>query len=257
MFKLPTEPQTIGNILDSGFKLYFRSFKHIVLFALIMALIGLIPSFLINPASTQGLNGIANLPLLYGYIIIASFVNFIFIVAMIHRMNSFTTGRLSSIGASLGIGVRKFLPMFVMSLLYGIAVAAGFILLIIPGIFLSVAFILAHIALVAEDRGPLNALGRSWELVKNNWWRTFIVISVAFFIYMMLYSVFMMIYGVSIVMSGPEAFAEYAFYLDAGGALINLFCYPMLIAIMLAQFGDLRLRREGGDLEARIAQTEA
>jgi hypothetical protein len=257
MFTLPTEPQTIGNILDSGFRLYFRSFKHIALFALIMALVGLVPSLLFNTSDPTGVEALANLPLLYGYLMIASIINFIFIVAMIHRMNSLTTGQLSDIGSSLGIGLRKFLPMFAMSLLYGLAVLAGTILLIIPGIFLSVAFILAHIALVTENRGPIDALGRSWELVKNNWWRTFIIISVAFFIYMMLYSVFAMIYGISIAMSGPEAFAEYAFYLDAGGALVNLFCYPMLIAIMLAQFNDLRLRREGGDLEARIVQTEA
>lgn len=257
MFKLPTEPQTIGNILDSGFRLYFSSFKHIALFALGMALAGLVPSFMINTSDPSGLGVLANLPLFYGSLLIVSIVNFIFIGAMIHRMNSVTSEQLSGIGSSLRIGLRKFLPMFAMSLLYGLAVMAGTILLIIPGIFLSVAFILAHIALITENRGPIDALGRSWELVKNNWWRTFIIISVAFFIYMMLYSVFVMIYGVTIAMSGPEAFAEYAIYLDAGGALVNLFCYPMLIAIMLAQFSDLRLRREGGDLEARIAQTEA
>lgn len=257
MFNMPSEPQTIGNVLDAGFRLYFRSFKYIVLFALVMALMGLVPSLLIKPGDPSGVDVLANLPLFYGLLMIVSIFNFIFIGAMIHRMNSVTTGQVSLIGSSLTVGVRKFLPMFAMSLLYGLAVMAGTILLIIPGIFLSIAFILGHIALITENRGPIDALGRSWELVKNNWWRTFVIISVGFFIYMMLYSVFAMIYGVSIAMSGPEAFAEYAFFLDAGGALVNLFCYPMLIAIMLAQFSDLRLRREGGDLEARIAQTEA
>ena len=62
---------------------------------------------------------------------------------------------------------------FWVNLLSGLAVTIGMILLIIPGIIFAVWFVLANYALIVEGKKGSNALSRSKELVKGNWWSVF------------------------------------------------------------------------------------
>lgn len=54
-----------------------------------------------------------------------------------------------------------------------IAITIGFILLVIPGIFLAVSFIFVVFAIGVEDRRAIDSLSRSWELASGNRWSLF------------------------------------------------------------------------------------
>lgn len=58
-------------------------------------------------------------------------------------------------------------------LLYGIAIALGFVLCFLPGVFVLVAFWLFQSSIVFEKTDGVSSLSRSYDLVKNNWWITF------------------------------------------------------------------------------------
>lgn len=60
--------------------------------------------------------------------------------------------------------VEPFLSYLLGSLLLGVILTIGFILLIIPGIYLSIRFCMFPFAVVDEGLGPIEALKRSWEL---------------------------------------------------------------------------------------------
>ena len=47
----------------------------------------------------------------------------------------------------------------------------GFIALIIPGIYISVRLCVVAPAVVVEGHRGMDAMRRSWDLVKDNWWR--------------------------------------------------------------------------------------
>src|SRR5207245_10510869 len=50
---------------------------------------------------------------------------------------------------------------------------AGILLITSPFvIWIAVRWLVGAPALLAEDLGPVNALGRSWQLVEGRWWRT-------------------------------------------------------------------------------------
>jgi len=68
------------------------------------------------------------------------------------------------------------LTLFLLSLVVGISVAIGLILLIVPGLFLLTIWAVSAPAVVLEGKGVLDALGRSRELVKGNGWNVFGVI---------------------------------------------------------------------------------
>jgi len=70
---------------------------------------------------------------------------------------------------------RVIVPLFFVALLQGLFVAAGFILLIVPG-FVALTFAaVVGPATVAERPGILGAFRRSFRLVRGNAWRVFLV----------------------------------------------------------------------------------
>ena len=258
MFSLPDKPETIGKTLDAGFRLYFKSFKRIIMFSVMFAIVGLIPSILTDPASTwdQTEQSLDYLLDLYGLIFITQLINNIFIIGLLQRMHSMTEGEICSIGEAFTTGLKKFIPLIILNILYTLAWLAGMILLFIPGVFLSVAFIYSGLVMVTENRGPIDALGRSWDMVKNNWWRTLVIVSVAMMIYFVIISILGLVFGVTVSMTSPDGFYEYAFMLEIANALLIMLIMPLLAAIMIAGFNDLVLRREGADLETRIMELE-
>ncbi len=70
--------------------------------------------------------------------------------------------------------------LFFATLFYMILMMIGFILLVIPGIYLMVGFALFNQTAVIEDRGPWDALTRSRELIKGSWWRCLGILFLAF-----------------------------------------------------------------------------
>lgn len=253
MFELPAKPQTIGKTLDAGFRLFFKSFKHIILFAVIFALVGLIPSLIYSPSdSWEGVQSLDDTFKLYGVIFVTQLFNNIFIIAMIWRIHSQTQGELCSIGDAFTVGLRRFIPLALLNILYMLAWVAGMLLFFIPGVFLSIAFIYSGIAMITENRGPIDSLGRSWDMVKNNWWRTMVLVSVAMMIYMVLFSVLALVFGITVSMSDPDSFVEFAIYIEFANAIIIMLVMPLLASIMITGFNDVVLRREGADLQNRI-----
>jgi len=65
------------------------------------------------------------------------------------------------------------LPIFGLSLLVGIIIGLGFILLIIPGIIFSFGLILSTQVLVIEKKGIFESMQRSWTLTKGKRFRIF------------------------------------------------------------------------------------
>jgi Uncharacterised protein family (UPF0259) len=72
------------------------------------------------------------------------------------------------------------LPLVGLSILLGIGVGIGFILIIVPGLFLLTIWSVAAPSLVIERHGVFAAFGRSRELVRGHGWQVFSVILVAF-----------------------------------------------------------------------------
>jgi hypothetical protein len=68
---------------------------------------------------------------------------------------------------------RAFLSTILVSLVLAIVLPLGFLLFLIPGVFLAVSFQFVVFAVAVEDAGPIDALRRSWGLASGNRWRLF------------------------------------------------------------------------------------
>lgn len=78
------------------------------------------------------------------------------------------TGR-NGLGAFWGVNI-----------LSGIGILLGYVLLVIPGIFLSARWSMSSAVLLAEDQSVSGALGESWALTRPNLWPILAVLLVIF-----------------------------------------------------------------------------
>lgn len=87
-----------------------------------------------------------------------------------------------SVGKLLRSVEPVFWPLVAVSILFGLGVGVGFILLIIPGLILLVMWSVVAPVTVLEHPGVFAAFGRSRGLVRGNGWNVFGVIVLVFVI---------------------------------------------------------------------------
>ena len=88
--------------------------------------------------------------------------------AVIHASVSDLSGGRASFGECLRTGFRFFLPLFCIGLIVGIGCAFGFLIFIVPGVLLGLAWTVAAPAEVVERVGIFGALERSVVLTRNH-----------------------------------------------------------------------------------------
>lgn len=76
-------------------------------------------------------------------------------------------GRPVRIGAMLWTGLRRGLPLLAALLLVLLAIGAGLLLLVVPGLVVTAGLTVSIPALVGERIGPIRALRRSWQLTRD------------------------------------------------------------------------------------------
>jgi hypothetical protein len=108
-------------------------------------------------------------------------------------------------------------------------------------------------AMMAEDIGPIRGLGRSWNLVRGSWWRTFgILLVVGILQTIISYALFILFGLIAAVFSTGDFQAA---LVQVGSTLLSAVVSPITtIAVVLLYF-DLRVRREGLDLDQLAQQT--
>lgn len=156
--------QSVGDALGPTFRLYREHFPLVakIVFA---ATLPLMP---INYVLT-GLAEPAGWDTLAAAKLASVFVNALMEGALVYAVVTLLrTGAAPSLAESYGWVVRRWWSLFLCRLLINMLTGVGFVLLVIPGIILSLMFAVAIPAFVIENRGPVAALERSTQLTKGN-----------------------------------------------------------------------------------------
>lgn len=250
-----TAPQSIGGVLDSGFSLFRGAFKSTFVIAFVIAFLaapaGRVSQSITVTAPSGGLV-LAFIVGLFAYIII-SLVLYGALISVIDRV---ARGEPVAIGTALGVGLRRGPALFVVGFCYSIAVFVGMILLLVPGLWLMVALLFGFFAVVLDGKGPIDSLGYSMRLVRGHWWRTTGVLTVIFFIAMVIYFIIGMIGGAAAVFQTDALIAtgNLPWYIDfIVVPALSAVVVPLMYTMTYAVYRDLKVRLEGADLADRIA----
>ena len=119
--------------------------------------------------------------------------------ALIHATVQDLNNQPQAIGESLATGLRNFLGLIVLAILMFIAIACGLVLLVVPGVMLACAWIVAAPSLVADRTGIFGAFSRSAELTRGNRWQIFGLIVIVVVVEWILGMIFNAISGVSMI----------------------------------------------------------
>jgi hypothetical protein len=147
---------------------------------------------------------------------------------------------------SYRFGMARLWSILWVGILVGIAAFAGFILLVIPGIFVLVRLSVAIPALVVERRRGGEALSRSWSLVRGHGWRvlgTFV-------------AAFVLTGVVSAILTAPAGGSGWLLRAVLA-AVAQVITTPFTAIVTLLVYLDLRARTEGLDLETLAGELDA
>ena len=145
-------------------------------------------------------------------------------------------------------------PLIFVGILFSLALIASLVLaLILVGIplffYLMVSLFFAEGSVMMEGKGAVDALERSWHLVKGSWWRVF-GIGVAFvLVTIVLWIPALIFIGLAVLIN------------DTAGGVVALICGALISPVSMVGtalvYFDLRARKEGYSLERMAAEVES
>jgi hypothetical protein len=152
--------------------------------------------------------------------------------AIIRAAAETTVGDPVDVNESYRFGFAHFGGVLGASILVGIVVGIGFILLIVPGVIFVTMLAVTIPVLVIERKGVTASMGRSWELVKGHFWHVLGTIVVAAIITGF-------IGGLIGRIGGTNWFAGWIF-----GSIGQIITAPFSAMVTVLLYLDLRTRAE-------------
>ena len=191
--------------------------------------------------STSGIIATALVSVLIGMVISAIVQG-----ALTRATISASEGRKASFAESLSTGLRVFLPLIGLSIVFAFGVGLGFVLLIVPGIILLLMWAVAVPALVVERQGIFGALGRSSELTKGARWKILGMLVILLVIYW-LFSFVIGLVGLSAYGSDPAAGLSVSSLI--GSIVLGTLLNAAWGTLQAALYVELRQWKEGTSVE--------
>ena len=157
---------------------------------------------------------------------------------------------------SLRFGLRRFFPILWATVLIGVASAFGLILYLVPGVWLFTSWSVTVPALVVESKGPVQAMGRSFELVRRRFWPVLGAVALSYLVYFAVSQVISLITGAITLTGGATPSGGDLWISAVGSTITSVLVVPFMAAVFIVLYFDLRVRAEGYDLQVMAAEVQ-
>lgn len=245
-------PLSTGEVLDTSFGLYRSLFFTLVIISLVCRTVPLVLGIYLAQISGESpMAMFDHWQLMLVQFVLAMLLNVVAVAATTFVVSGAYLGH--SITADTAIRKAFLLvgPLLVLSFFSSIVIGLGFLVLIVPGVILLSGLVLATAVLVLEQ--PLSAVGslnRSWELTKG--FRSKVLVTV--FVAMLLFFIPAMIVGL-IGAFGSMVGAWSPLIAGVLTGVLQIFVAPFIYVVITVLYYDLRVRKEGFDLELLATAT--
>jgi hypothetical protein len=238
----PRPPLTTGQLFNDSFQLYRRNLPllagTVAVLAILQGLLTVLLHLIGAPGAIGGLLTVIFFPASMGVLAVPLTARYL--------ERSISVREVYAVIGTSTLGV-----LALGSLAYALAVLVGTVLLVVPGIYLLVRFLFVTQVIVLERIDVAGAFARSSNLVKESWWRVF-----GHFLLFNLPAIpGIIVVGLvrQVLSRAASGTAADVWILIATGFLIPLVIFPIPIAATVMLYYDLRVRKEGFDVERAAA----
>ena len=274
----PDGPQTLGQVLDTGFRVFKISLVRCLLFGAVAMIAGELPniySLAMGEPSGDYLHGG---PVTIALAVLGGVIAVYFSGVMLLRQREMAQGGRQGTRVELALGLRRLpaligvtavsvfllavIPLLAVWIPSGVlpalkesgrGIAIGLAVLAVPVIWLLPGLAMAIVVSVLTTSGTLSSLKQGIALSLGNWWRTMIT----FAVWGVLLAVLNLVAVIVLMMALPLLGAQDVITLTAVTPVVfvalRAIGLPFLVAILLAVYGDLQVRKHGVDLQRRVA----
>jgi hypothetical protein len=256
-------PLSIGEILDVAIKIYLRNAWTLFRVVLVVVAPVEIVSALIQASAASSGSGIETTGdtttvsshdlALYVTAILATTIlslvaNTVATGACFKGVSDAYLGERPTWQSSLRFAFARIHSILWITILGSILTVIGAIFCIIPGIYLWIAFAVAVPVLLTEGVKGRHALGRSRELVTDRWWGTFGVVLLGTILAGIVSGAIGALAGLAGGTSDANSVAGFLVN-SVSGTLGSMISTPFTAAFVTVLYFDLRVRKEGFDLQ--------
>jgi hypothetical protein len=267
-FYPPARPLSVGEVLDLAFQIFKATLVKGLPYGICAVVAQQLPNiYALSTGATLRQTLGAGQPVGIGLFALGVLLALTAWSALLLRQRAIIEHRPTSIQTELGDAMRRLPSFAVATLLFLVLVSGPFALLVLVpqqyrsgarvplevlSLYLAILLSSTWPAVLFARLGPFAAMRQSVHLVWGNWWRmaVFYVVGGAVVIVVAVLLGALIAAIVSSLGAGipvmTSVFTEVANVLGAVTA-------PFAGAMLLATYGDLRVRREGTDLQQRIA----
>jgi hypothetical protein len=257
-------PLRVGEILDAGIKVYLRNARTligltavvVVPFQALSAVVLLstvstgseVPRGFLSLGSSRASDHAASLGASAILDLTGLIITVLSTAACVKAISDIYLDQPTDIGSSLRFALRRVGSLVWLEILTIVLLAAAFVALVIPGIWLYAAWSVAVPALLIEGRRGFGALGRSSRLVRRRWWPVAGVLLVATVMTSVLSgAIEAALVGIALTAgSGSVVLTVTVVSLAAGVSAV--LTRPFQAAVTTVLYYDLRVRHEGYDV---------
>jgi len=276
----PSTPQSIGQVLDSGFRLFQVSLVRSLVYAALAMIAGQLHAivYLLSGRQIPGLGGAVSGGYVLLYLVGVVLMLLLYGLVMLRQHGTATrrplplnlelSEALRRLPAYLGMSVITILLFVVGGVIVGVAygivkmtggspmpVVITAAVVTIPLVYLFTPLMTAAPAVLLDRKGPFEAIRYAFRLVSGNWWRTTAIYTVAAVVLIVFYFVIMIFAAFLLPLLGAADLAVFTAASAVMYMVLGSIGLPFGTAILIATYGELKVRKEGLDLEQRVAGT--
>jgi hypothetical protein len=243
----PLRPLSLGEVLDASFALYRSRFATLLLIAVVCRLIPILLAvyFEVSEVTTT------QIWLRLGASVISLVLVAIGVAASTFVVSDAYLGRETTVQSAFARAMPRIWNLIGISILTSLAVGIGFVLLIVPGLILLAGFLLSPVVAVIESTPKsTEAMRRSWQLSSGYKGKLLLTMLVAFLLLLVPGITLGAVGGLASGVS-PEQPIGLAFFVVS--LVLQVFVYPFVYVVQTVLYYDLRVRKEGFDLEVLAA----
>jgi hypothetical protein len=228
---------SLGEILDTGFSILRNHFVPIVGIAALVY----VPLALLGAAFPTVKPGTMPSPAVLVGVLVGGLAFLVLgpvgTVAITYLIGELYQGRSTTVGAAFREAFSILLPLFGTSLLSGLLLVVGFVLFVVPGVWLMTGFLVLSQVMIFERIFGTAAINRSMSLMRGNRMRALGVLLLGFIVVSVLGFAFN--FGARLVpYAGPVASG-------LASAIGNAF----ITAVTVVLYFDIRCRKEAFEIE--------